>query len=65
MSASLCHLQGQQLLVSKLPPGGLSCSARYEHPFFKNLPADIQKNYKKIHQFQSVANDLNSKLCPQ
>ena len=34
-------------------------------PFFKNLPTDIQKNYKKIHQFQMVSKDPNSKLCPQ
>lgn len=34
-------------------------------PFFKNLPADIQKKYKKIRQFQEAAKDPKAKLCPQ
>jgi hypothetical protein len=33
-------------------------------PLFKNLPADIQKKYKKISQFQKVSKDPNTKLCP-
>jgi hypothetical protein len=33
--------------------------------FFKNLPADIQKNYKKIYQFHLVSKDPNVKLCPK
>ena len=33
--------------------------------FFKQLLADIQKNYRKVHQFFTVANDPNSKLCPR
>lgn len=36
-----------------------------EGPFFKALPLDIQKKYKKIHQFQMIAKDPNLKLCPK
>jgi len=32
---------------------------------FKQLPLDIQKNYKKLHQFYITANDPNKKLCPK
>lgn len=33
--------------------------------FFNNLPADIQRKYKKIHQFYQVSNDPDLRLCPQ
>ena len=33
--------------------------------FFKNLPADIQRNYKKINQFQMITKDPEAKLCPR
>ena len=33
--------------------------------FFKSLPVDIQKKYKKIYQFQLISKDPNAKLCPK
>lgn len=33
--------------------------------FFKNLPLDIQKNYKKIHQFYITSKDSDLRLCPR
>lgn len=33
--------------------------------FFHNLPLDIQKNYKKIHQFSLVTQNPELKLCPR
>jgi hypothetical protein len=33
--------------------------------FFKQLPADIQKSYRKLQQFNLAANDPNTKLCPK
>lgn len=33
--------------------------------FFKSLPIDIQKNYKKLHQFYVTSKDPNSQLCPK
>ena len=36
-----------------------------EASFFKQLPVDIQRNYKKIHQFFITSNDPNLKLCPK
>ena len=33
--------------------------------FFKQLPADVQKSYRKLHQFYITANDPNVKLCPK
>lgn len=32
--------------------------------FFKQLPADIQRNYKKLHQFYVTSKDPSKKLCP-
>lgn len=33
--------------------------------FFRALPSDIQRNYKKILQFQMVSKNPDAKLCPQ
>ena len=33
--------------------------------FFKNLPVNVQKNYRKIYQFQLISKDPNVKLCPK
>lgn len=33
--------------------------------FFHSLPLDIQKNYKKIHQFSLVTQNPDLKLCPR
>ena len=46
------------------PQEGCPATLDIGSPFFKNLPEDIQKNYKKIKQFQLVAKDPNTKLCP-
>jgi hypothetical protein len=43
------------------------CSAKLEpsSDFFKALPLDIQKNYKKIYQFFMISKDPNLKICPK
>jgi hypothetical protein len=33
--------------------------------FFKQLPADIQRSYRRMHQFYQTASDPNVKLCPK
>jgi hypothetical protein len=33
--------------------------------FFRNLPADVQKHYKKIHQFYLTSKDPDLRLCPR
>jgi hypothetical protein len=32
---------------------------------FKQLPADVQRNYRRMHQFYITANDPTVKLCPK
>jgi hypothetical protein len=33
--------------------------------FFKALPLDVQKKYKKIYTFFMVSKDPNLKICPR
>ena len=33
--------------------------------FFKQLPIDIQKAYRKLHLFYETSKDPNLKLCPK
>lgn len=35
-----------------------------EQNFFKRLPKDIQKKYKKIHLFHQTAKNPHLRLCP-
>ena len=47
------------------PSDGCPRTLDMDTRFFRNLPADIQRNYKKIHQFQVVSQDPETKLCPK
>ena len=49
----------------KCPSDGCPRTLDMDTRFFRNLPADIQRNYKKIHQFQVVSQDPETKLCPK
>ena len=42
-------------------PAMLDISSR----FFQQLPIDVQKSYKKIVQFYTVAKNPDTKMCPK
>lgn len=46
------------------PHDGCQVLIDVDGDFYRQLPAQIQKNYKKIHQFYVTANDPTKKLCP-
>lgn len=47
------------------PRDGCPASLDMNTNFFKGLPADIQKNYKKVHQFYLTSKDPDLRLCPK
>ena len=47
------------------PHEGCPAFLDVETNFFKGLPVDVQKNYKKIHQFYLTSKDPDIRLCPR
>ena len=47
------------------PREGCNALINTQSNFFKNLPIDIQRNYKKINRFYTAAKDPNIKMCPK
>jgi hypothetical protein len=47
------------------PHEGCNALINTKGDFFKQLSTDIQKNYRKVHQFFVTSKDPSKKLCPK